>query len=320
MGPVKVLITGAAGQLGRDLVDALSGRGPSGGLEGEVSTGRLGRRPPVELVATDFAGLDSVPAEHCVPLDITDRNAVRAVMDAFRPDVVIHGAAWTAVDACEGDPDRAFAVNALGTRNMAEGARVHGAHLVYISTDYVFDGASPRPYLEWDQPCPLSVYGRSKWAGELEVGAGAGSTIVRTSYVSGAHGSNMVGTVLRLAARPGPLRFVDDQRGSPTFTADLAGLLTVLATERLPGLFHATNQGVTSWYGFAGAVLAAAGDDPSRVEPIMTAELDPPRAAPRPANSVLDNAALRLSGLPLLPDWHDALGRLVPVFMARDVA
>ncbi|HXQ43944.1 MAG TPA: dTDP-4-dehydrorhamnose reductase [Acidimicrobiales bacterium] len=311
---MKVLVTGAAGQLGRDLVDALSGRVPAGGLPGAVSTGRLGERPPVEVVAADVAGLDAVPTGHRAQLDITDRSAVGAVMETFRPDVVIHGAAWTAVDACEADPDRAFAVNALGTRNVAEGARRQGAHLVYISTDYVFDGTSARPYLEWDTPHPLSVYGRSKWGGEQEVGPGA--TIVRISWVSGAHGTNMVRTVLRLAADPGTLRFVDDQRGSPTFTADLAGALTVLATERLPGIFHVTNQGVTSWYEFAREVLAAAGDDPSRVEPITTADLDPPRAAPRPANSVLDNAVLRLAGLPLLPDWRDALARLVPVFAA----
>ncbi len=311
---MKVLVTGAAGQLGRDLVDALSGAVPSAGLAGAASTGRLGERSPVEIVATDFAGLDAVPTGHRVPLDITDRTAVLSVMEAFRPDIVIHGAAWTAVDACESDPDRAFTVNALGTRHMAEGARRHGAHLVYISTDYVFDGTSPRPYLEWDAPHPLSVYGRSKWGGELEVDAG--STIVRTAWVSGAHGTNMVGTVLRLASGSGPLRFVDDQHGSPTFTADLAGAVAVLATERLPGLFHVTNQGVTSWYEFAREVLSAAGHDPARVEPITTADLVPPRPAPRPANSVLDNAALRLAGLPLLPDWHDALARLVPVFVA----
>jgi dTDP-4-dehydrorhamnose reductase len=312
---MKVLVTGASGQLGRDLVDALTGSVPSGGLEGVAATGRLGQRTPVEVVATDVAGLETVPAGVRVPMDFTDRTAVRSVIDAYRPDVVIHGGAWTAVDACETDPDRAFTVNALGTRNVVEGARACGAHLVYISTDYVFDGTLDRPYLEWDHPCPLSVYGRSKWGGEQEVGPG--STIVRTSYVSGAHGHNMVGTVLRLAAGPGPLRFVDDQRGSPTFTADLAGAVTILATERLPGLFHVTNQGVTSWYGFAAAVLAAAGGDPSRVEPIATDDLDPPRAAPRPANSVLDNAALRLAGLPLLPDWHDALARLVPHYLAR---
>ncbi len=311
---MKVLVTGAAGQLGRDLVDALSGAVPSGGLAGEVSTGRLGARPPVEVVAADVAGLETVPTGLRLPLDITDRSAVLSVMEAVRPDIVIHGAAWTAVDACESDPDRAFTVNALGTRNMVEGARRTGAHLVYISTDYVFDGTSDRPYREWDPPHPLSVYGLSKWGGEQEVGPDA--TVVRISWVAGAHGANMVGTVLRLAATPGPLRFVDDQHGSPTFTADLAGVLTVMATERLPGLFHVTNQGVTSWYGFAREVLSAAGDDPARVEPITTADLDPPRPAPRPANSVLDNAALRLSGLPLLPDWHDALARLVPVMAA----
>ena len=121
----------------------------------------------------------------------------------------------------------------------------------------------------------------------------------------------MVRTVLRLAAQPGPMRFVDDQWGSPTFTADLAGVLAVLGTERLPGTFHVTNAGVTSWHGFAQTVLELAGHDAGRVEPIATAELDPPRPAPRPANSVLDNAALRLMGMPVLPDWHEALQRLL---------
>ncbi len=297
---MRVLVTGAGGQLGRDLVDALSGDVPVGGLVDDRSTGRLGRRRPVDVVAADRAFLD-----------VTNRAAVGSVVEAVRPDVVVHTAAWTAVDACEADPDRAFAINAVGTRHLAEAARRHGAHLLYVSTDYVFDGTSSRPYVEWDLPCPLSVYGRSKLGGEQELDPS--STIVRTSWVCGAHGANMVATVLRLAAAgTGPLRFVDDQRGSPTFTADLAGLLALLATERLPGIFHVTNQGATSWYGFAAAVLEAAGHDRSRVEPITTAELDPPRPAPRPANSVLDNVALRSHGLPLLPDWHDALGRLVP--------
>ncbi len=155
----------------------------------------------------------------------------------------------------------------------------------------------------------MSVYGRSKLGGELELDPG--STVVRTSWVCGAHGANMVRTVLRLAAQPGTMRFVDDQRGSPTFTADLAGALAVLATERLPGTFHVTNAGVTSWFGFARAVLEVAGQDPDRVEPVTTAELDPPRPAPRPANSALDNAALRLMGMALLPEWRDGLERLV---------
>jgi dTDP-4-dehydrorhamnose reductase len=224
---------------------------------------------------------------------------------------MVHAAAWTAVDACEDNPDRAFAVNALGTRHVAEAARRWGAHLVYISTDYVFDGTSVRPYTEWDGPNPLSVYGRSKRGGELEVGPDA--TIVRTSWVNGARGANMVKTVLTLAAKPGPLRFVADQRGCPTFCGDLAGVVAVLATERIPGIFHVTNQGVTTWYEFARAVLTAVGADPGRVEPIATAALDPPRRAPRPPNSALDNVVLRLSGRPLLPPWEDALERLLPV-------
>ena len=295
---MRVLVTGAGGQLGRDVVDALEGRVPAGGRADDPATGRLGTRPPCDVVAADHAGLD-----------VADRDAVLAAVDALRPDVVVHAAAWTAVDACEDDTDRAFAVNALGTRNVAEAARRIGAHVAYVSTDYVFDGTSATPYREWDATNPLSVYGRSKLAGEGELDPG--STVVRTSWVCGAHGANMVGTVLRLASGPGPLRFVDDQWGSPTFTADLAGRLAVLATDRVPGTYHVTNAGVTSWYGFARAVVEAAGDDPDRVEAIATAELHPPRPAPRPANSALDNCALRLLGMPLLPDWRDGLARLV---------
>jgi dTDP-4-dehydrorhamnose reductase len=295
---MRVLVTGAGGQLGTDVVAALSGRVPTGGRSGDPATGRLGLRTACDVIAADHDRLD-----------VSDRGAVWAAVDGLRPHVVVHTAAWTAVDACEGDPDRAYAVNALGTRHVAEAARRAGAHVVYVSTDYVFDGTATRPYVEWDQPNPMSVYGRSKLAGEQELDPG--STVVRTSWVCGAHGTNMVKTVLRLAGGPGPLRFVDDQWGSPTFTADLAGVLAVLATDRLPGTFHVTNAGVTSWYGFARAVLEAAGDDPDRVEPISTVSLDPPRPAPRPANSVLDNAALRLMGMAPLPDWRDALGRLL---------
>jgi dTDP-4-dehydrorhamnose reductase len=294
-----VLVTGAGGQLGQDLVAGLSGAVPDGGLSGDPRTGRLGERPAVEVVGADSSSLD-----------VTRREEVLEVFYALRPEVVIHAAAFTAVDACETDPDRAFAVNAIGTRNVAEGARRYGSQLVVISTDYVFDGTASGPYVEWDLPNPMSVYGLSKLGAERE--AGPEATIVRTSWVSGAHGRNFVKTVLDLAADPDrQLRFVDDQRGRPTFTADLAGAILGLVDSGLPGIFHLTNDGEASWFDLARAVLAAAGQDPARVQAISTAELDPPRPARRPANSVLDNAAMRLMGLRALPHWEDALGRLV---------
>jgi dTDP-4-dehydrorhamnose reductase len=308
--PLRVLVTGGNGQLGRDLRDVLAGAVPDGGVA-DVDGGILPPVPPgrFEVLSTD---IDT--------LDVSDRGAVLAACEGFRPDLVLHGGAYTAVDACESDPDTAFAVNALGTRNMAEASVAVGAHLVYVSTDYVFDGTLDRPYVEWDRPGPRSVYGASKLGGEHEVQsvAGPSGTVVRTAWVSGAHGANMVKTVLRLAAAApdGPLRFVDDQRGCPTFTADLARAVVRLGIDRRPGIFHVTNQGETSWFGFAQATLAAAGLDPDLVQPIATAELDPPRPAPRPANSRLDNAALRLAGLPLLPEWTDGLGRLVNALAA----
>jgi dTDP-4-dehydrorhamnose reductase len=295
---LRVLVTGGNGQLGTDLRDVLAGRTPDGGLpDAVIDVG------PVEVFSTDIDNLD-----------VVDRSAVGDAFDSFRPDIVIHGGAFTAVDACESDSDMAFAVNALGTRHVAEAAHRAGAHVLYVSTDYVFDGTLNRPYVEWDATNPQSVYGRSKLGGEFEVAGilGGDATVVRTAWVSGAHGSNMVKTVLRLAASgDGLLHFVDDQHGTPTFTADLAPAIVRLATERRPGTFHVTNQGETTWFGFARATMAAAGFDPERVQPIGTSDLDPPRPAPRPANSRLDNTALRLCGLPLLPEWTESLARLV---------
>lgn len=280
---LKILITGAAGQLGTDLAR----------LAAEESHH--------EVVAADHARLD-----------VGDRDAVLSMLTSVRPDLVVHAAAWTAVDACESDPDRAWKVNALACRHIAEGTRAAGAHLVAVSTDYVFDGTSPDPYTEWDQPNPQSVYGQSKLGGETEIRAALpGAAIVRTSWVCGPHGTNMVKTVLRLAAQGGPLRFVDDQRGCPTFTGDLAPLILRLGWGRVPGLFHVTNQGATTWFQFARDVVIAAGGDPVLIEPIGTSELSPARPAPRPANSVLDNAALRLTGIPLLADHHEPLERTV---------
>jgi dTDP-4-dehydrorhamnose reductase len=201
-------------------------------------------------------------------------------------------------------------------RWLAEACERAGSHLVHVSTDYVYDGTLDRPYHEWDVTNPASVYGRSKLAGEIEASAlGMHACVVRTSWVCGERGSNMVATVLRLAperaGEAGALAFVDDQRGHPTFTADLAPLLRRVALERWSGVVHATNQGAVSWYEFVGEVLAAAGYDRDMVRPITTAELDPPRPAPRPANSVLDNTVLRAAGVPLLRDFREPLAELV---------
>ena len=285
---MRILITGALGQLGRELLEVFDADGAH------------------EIVATDAVATDADPAS---PLDITDRDAVLAAVTATEPDQIVHPAAMTAVDRCEDEVDLAYRINAIGTRNVAEAARRVGARVLYVSTDYVFDGTKATPYLEWDPTNPQSVYGASKLAGERELDPG--STVVRTSWVCGRYGQNMVKTILRVAESNHELAFVDDQRGHPTFASDLATMIHRLVTDRRPGLFHVTNQGAVSWFEFARAVLEAAGEDPERVRPISTADLDPPRPAPRPANSVLDNAALRLSGVDLLPDFHEPLERTV---------
>ncbi len=276
---MRVVVTGAGGQLGVDLV-------------------ALCRRHGDDVIGLDRA-----------QLDVADRSAVLGLVTTVRPDLIVNAAAWTAVDACEGDFDRAFQVNALGPRWLREAADVTGAHLVQMSTDYVFDGTLDRPYCEWDEPNPQSVYGASKLAGERE--AGPAATIVRTSWVCGANGNNMVKTILRLVESQTSLSFVDDQRGCPTFTADLAPMVRRLGVDRRPGVHHVTNQGAVSWYEFVREVVAETGRDPAMVHPIATADLDPPRPAPRPANSVLDNAALRLSGVPLLRHHREPLRELV---------
>jgi dTDP-4-dehydrorhamnose reductase len=242
-------------------------------------------------------------------VDLTDRDQSLGLVTGFEPDAVIHAAAFTAVDACETEVETAYRVNCAATRFLADGARRVGAHVVYVSTDYVFDGTKDTPYVEWDEPSPRSVYGRTKLGGEREIDPGW--TVARTSWVCGFHGSNMVKTLLRLADERDTLGFVDDQRGHPTFAGDLAGMLIRLAVERVPGVFHTTNQGAVSWYEFAREVFAAAGHDPDRISPIGTADLDPPRPAPRPANSVLDNLAWRLHGFAPSRDFREPLVEVV---------
>ena len=277
---VRVLITGSAGQLGTDLV-----------------------------AGAKDAGLDVIATSHA-DLDITDRNLVSQKIVGSAPDAIIHAAAWTAVDACESDTKKAMAINSDGTANVVSAARQVGARVIYISTDYVFDGTKSTPYIESDLPNPQSVYGASKFAGEQQLDLSQDS-VVRISWVCGEHGNNMVKTILRLAATSPTLTFVDDQIGSPTFTSDLAPVLIDFARESRTGIWHVTNQGSTSWFGFAQDVLRAAELDPSRVQPIATADLRPQRPARRPANSVLENAKMCKANLTLLDDYHTPLQRLV---------
>jgi dTDP-4-dehydrorhamnose reductase len=277
---VKLLVTGAAGQLGVDVVDHARSLGD------------------------DVIGVDRAA------LDITDAVAVGQLLDTVRPDAVINAAAYTAVDSCETNEALAFAVNADAVGHLSAACELVGAHLVHVSTDYVFDGTLDRPYREDDRTNPQSVYGRSKLAGEHA--AGPGAAVARTSWVCGEHGNNMVKLVLRLASNPDQaLAFVDDQRGHPTFTADLAPALHRLAVDRRTGIHHLTNQGAVSWFEFVREILSAAGHDPERVRPIATADLDPPRPAPRPANSVLDDVAWRAAGYEPLRDFRQPLAELV---------
>lgn len=283
---MKILVTGGNGQLGTELGFVLGAAGDDA------------------LIASS------------AELDVTDRDLVHQVLGAVRPDVVIHGGAWTNVDGCELDPQRAFAVNALGSRHVAEASARVGAHVVYLSSDYVFDGRGTGPhgggaYTEWDQPNPASHYGRSKLGGEHEIQRvlGADATVVRASWVVGRFGNNFVKTMLRVAGNPEneSVTVVDDQRGCPTFTADLAPMLRRLAVGRFPGIFHVSNAGPVSWFEFAQAIFSAAGHDHGRVVAIPTSELLPSRPAPRPAVSVLENAALRGYGLGEMPAWPAAL-------------
>ena len=220
----------------------------------------------------------------------------------------VHAAAWTAVDACESDPDKAMLVNGTATKYIADAAHAVGAHVAYISTDYVFDGSKTSAYDEEDAPNPQSVYGASKLEGERALGPN--DAIVRIAWVCGFYGGNMVKTILRLAEQP-QLKFVDDQIGNPTFADDAAEMIVRLATEKRPGTWHVTNQGDVSWYQFAREVLMAAGFDAEKVAPIKTHELQPPRPAKRPFNSVLNNTSLKHAGIELLPDFRVPLARLV---------
>jgi dTDP-4-dehydrorhamnose reductase len=274
---MRVLVTGADGQLGHDLMKAFA--------EDEVAG----------LRRTD--------------LDVTKEPAVVAAVRDHAPDLVVHAAAFTKVDACEAEPETAWRVNALSSWWVARACALAEAAMVYVSTDYVFDGTADRPYTEFDPVGPRSVYGRSKEAGEQFVReALPAHYIVRTSWLQGMYGANFVKTMLRLGRERGTVAVVDDQTGSPTFTFDLAPAIRQLAVTGRHGTYHLTNAGHCSWFAFAQAIFSEAGLEVA-CTPIDTVAFG--ATAPRPAFSVLDNLKARLIGLEPLPEWRASLKRLI---------
>ena len=279
---MKVLVTGSKGQLGYDVIKELCSR------------------------RHEALGFD-LPE-----LDITDEVAVLAVFDRIKPDAVIHCAAWTAVDAAEesGNIAKVFAVNEGGTRNLAAACKRTGAKLLYLSTDYVFDGQGSAPWgADETRFAPLNEYGKSKLAGENAVRELLQSYfIVRIAWVFGKNGNNFVKTMLRLSESHDILRVVCDQVGTPTYTPDLARLLVDMIETDKYGVYHATNEGgFLSWYDFASVIMQEAGKH-TKVIPVTTAEYGLSKAS-RPFNSRLDKSKLKENGFEPLPDWRDALKR-----------
>ena len=277
------LITGAGGMLGRDLVDRLRPRG------------------------------ESVTGLRHGDLDVTDAAAVVASLRSHRPDVVVNCAAWTAVDDAEAHEDNALKVNGNGAANLAAACAADGIRLVQISTDYVFAGRATRPYTEHARPAPRTAYGRTKLAGERAVLGQAGGScyVVRTAWLYGAHGANFVRTMIRLAREKPSVDVVDDQRGQPTWTVDVADRIIALVRSGAPaGIYHATSSGHTTWWGFAREIFRLLGADPARVRATTSSAF--PRPAPRPAYSVLGHDGWARAGIQPIGPWQPALRQAFP--------
>jgi dTDP-4-dehydrorhamnose reductase len=283
------LITGAGGMLGQDLT-------------GLLRTG-----------GQDVTGLNRSA------LDITDALAVRAAVRDLRPDIVVNCAAWTSVDDAESNEDQALAINGDGAANLAAASAAAGARLMHLSTDYVFSGTATEPYAEDEERAPRTAYGRTKLAGEQAVRRllpGA-SYVLRTAWLYGAHGPNFVRTMIRLEASKDTVAVVADQHGQPTWTADVAPQIVLLASSPAkPGIYHATASVATTWFGLARAVFRLLGADPGRVTPTLSSELA--RPAPRPPYSVLGHASWAGAGLAPLPDWQLSLRTAFPVIAAAE--
>jgi dTDP-4-dehydrorhamnose reductase len=281
---MRIIITGANGQLGREIAR---------------------QREPNEII---LAGRKE--------LDITDGSRVSSFMQEIKPDAVIHCAAYTNVDGAESDEDGAFRVNAVGAQNLAAGCLEIGARLVYVSTDYVFDGTKQGGYREFDPVNPQTVYGRTKWQGEELVRQILGRHyIVRTAWLYG-EGKNFVRTMLQLAEKQHTLRVVADQVGTPTSTVDVAQAIYRLLDSDAYGTYHASCQGQCSWYDFACEIFRQAGKQ-VQVLPVTTAEF--PRPAKRPAYSVLDNYMLRMTVGDPMRSWQEALAEYVQLELNRRV-
>jgi dTDP-4-dehydrorhamnose reductase len=269
-----VLVTGARGMLGTDVVESLGSRH--------------------EVVARDIEDFD-----------ITDPVATAAAISEARPDAVVHLAAFADVEACEAKREFALRVNADGTRHVAEGAKAAGARVLYVSTDYVFDGSTREPYLEADPPGPINAYGLSKLLGEQHLAAsGARHLIIRTSWLFGPNGRNFIDTVFARARAGGALKVVDDQRGCPTYTGHLARGIGSVLEARLEGIVHITNSGDTTWYELAKYAFALAGLKPD-IDPVPAVAY--PTKALRPAYSVLGSTVVGRGGVEPLPSWREGV-------------
>lgn len=274
---MRVVITGASGQLGSDLRELLA--------------------QEQKLEVYPFSRQE---------LDITKQTLIEKLIRDIKPDIILHCAAYTNVDECQLDPSLAFTVNALGSRNIAVEANKYGSKLVYVSTDYVFDGKANIPYHEFSQTNPLSIYGQSKLAGEEMVRHLCNRFfILRTSWLYGISGNNFVKTILRIAQGKDQLTVVDDQIGCPTYSKDLAKFIIELMSTEAFGLYHVSNTGYCSWFEFACAILDLYGLKDKEVKPIKTAELN--RPAPRPNYSGLTSLTISSAGLSSLPHWKDSL-------------
>lgn len=277
---MKVLVTGVKGQLGYDVVRELQKRGH-------------------EAVGVDID-----------EMDITDAVAVERVMTEVQPDAVIHCSAYTAVDRAEEDIEICRRVNVDGTENIAQICKKLNCKMLYLSTDYIFSGDGERPWEPDDEASPLNAYGQSKYDGELVLKKYVEKYfIVRISWVFGINGNNFIKTMLRLGRENGAVKVVDDQIGSPTYTYDLARLLVDMIESDRYGAYHATNEGICSWYEFAKEIFRAAGMDNVSVTPVKSGEF--PVKAKRPKNSRMSKEKLVTNGFSLLPAWQDAVARYI---------